>query len=60
MSKTLTFTLNGMHCVACAFTIDGDLEDTEGIEEANTNYAKQTTTITFNEKKILLFRLLKP
>jgi len=32
--------------------IDGELEDTEGVSEAKTNYAKQKTTVTFNPQKI--------
>ena len=47
--KKLIFKINGMHCTACAMNIDGDLEDTEGIQEASTNYAKQITEVSYNE-----------
>ena len=32
--------------------IDGDLEDTPGIIEARTNYAKQETLVSFDAEKI--------
>lgn len=32
--------------------IDFDLEDTSGVTEAKTNYAKQQTEVTFDEEKI--------
>jgi copper chaperone CopZ len=50
--KTLTFNIFGMHCTSCAMNIDGELEDTEGVKEAKTNYAKQITEVTFDPEKI--------
>lgn len=41
-----------MHCVSCAMNIDGELEDTEGVKEASTNYAKQLTEVTYDPDKI--------
>ena len=52
MFQKVTFKINGMHCTACAMNIDGDLEDTEGIQEANTNYARQITEVNFDPAKI--------
>lgn len=46
------FKITGMHCTSCAMNIDGELEDTEGVKEANTNYAKQETVVEFDEKKL--------
>ncbi len=42
MNKKVIFKIQGMHCTSCAMNIDGELEDTEGIKEAKTNYAKTT------------------
>lgn len=42
------FIITGMHCVSCALTIDGDLEDTKGVKSASTNYAKQETAVEFD------------
>lgn len=50
--KTVTFQISGMHCTSCAMMIDGDLEDTEGVKESSTNYAKAQTQVTFNPAKI--------
>jgi Cu+-exporting ATPase len=50
--KQITFKISGMHCTSCAFNIDGELEDTEGVIESNTNYAKQQTQVEFDETKI--------
>lgn len=44
--------ISGMHCVSCAINIDGELEDTKGVFESNTNYAKQKTQISFDPKLI--------
>lgn len=41
-----------MHCTSCAFNIDGELEDTEGVKESNTNYAKQKTEVVYDENKL--------
>ena len=46
------FKISGMHCTSCAMNIDGELEDTQGIKCANTNYAKSQTEIEFDENKV--------
>ncbi len=50
--KTIVFRISGMHCTSCAMNIDGELEDTEGIKESETNYAKAQTKVTFDTTKI--------
>lgn len=52
MTQKITLKISGMHCTSCAMNIDGELEDTEGVKEANTNYAKATTEVTFEPEKI--------
>ena len=51
MTKKL-FKIIDMNCTSCAITIDGDLEDTKGVKEAKTNYAKQVTQVEFDEQLI--------
>jgi len=46
------FKISGMHCTSCAMNIDGELEDTDGIKESNTNYAKSQTEVEFDPEKI--------
>lgn len=50
--KKIKFNILGMHCTSCAFNIDGELEDTEGIKESNTNYAAQTTEVVYDPIKV--------
>ena len=47
---TKIFKIDGMHCTSCALLIESDLEDA-GVT-AVCNYAKQTLTVEFDEKKI--------
>lgn len=51
MTKVI-FKISGMHCTSCVINIDGELEDTEGIKESNTSYAKSITEVTFDEEKL--------
>lgn len=50
--KKIKLKIDGMHCTSCAMNIDGELEDTEGVKQSNTNYAKQSTEVEFDEKKL--------
>lgn len=59
MIQKKTLNIIGMHCTACAMDIDGQLEDTEGVKEAKTHYAKQQTEISFEEDKISLDEIIK-
>ncbi|MFH1970934.1 MAG: heavy-metal-associated domain-containing protein [Patescibacteria group bacterium] len=57
--KIIIFKIIGMHCVSCAMNIDGNLEDTQGVTKAETNFAKSTTKVFFNSKKVMPERLKK-
>lgn len=52
MTAKVQLAISGMHCTSCAMNIDGELEDTEGVKEANTNYAKALTEVTFDTDKL--------
>ena len=56
--KTIKLNISGMHCTSCAMNIDGELEDTEGVKEAKTNYAKQVTEVTFDPEKISVEKMI--
>lgn len=47
-----------MHCTSCALNIDFDLEDLAGVIKAQTNFAKQTSEVEFDEEKIKLNEIL--
>ena len=46
------FKIIGMHCTSCAINIDGELEDTDGVKESNTSYAKAQTEVKYDSEKI--------
>lgn len=47
--KEITFSITGMHCSSCAMNIDGALEDTQGVLSVQTDYARSTTTVQFDD-----------
>lgn len=57
--KKIKLKIEGMHCGSCAMNIDGELEDTKGVKESNTSYAKQQTEVTFEEDKISQDKIVK-
>lgn len=52
MTQEIILKINGMHCTACAMNIDGELEDSNGVISAHTNYAKSQTKIKFESDQI--------
>ncbi len=50
--RTITFKISRMHCVSCALNIDFELEDLEGIKEAKTHYAQETSIVSFDSKEV--------
>jgi Cu+-exporting ATPase len=50
--KKKIFKISGMHCTSCAMNIDGELEDTNGIKQSKTNYAKSLTEVEFDPEKV--------
>jgi len=52
MLKKIILKIKDIDCVSCAITVDGELEDTEGVKEAKTSYAKQLIEVEYDEKKL--------
>lgn len=50
--RTQRFKTDGMHCSSCAMNIDGELEDTKGVKESKTSYAKMITEVVYDESLI--------
>lgn len=46
------FQIQGMHCVGCAMTVDGALEDLPGVKSATTHYARQVAEVEYDEKLV--------
>ncbi|MBU2632462.1 cation transporter [Patescibacteria group bacterium] len=59
MITTKKFKILGMHCASCAMSIDGKLEDTEGVKSALTNYAKSEVEIEYDSSKINEEKIIK-
>jgi len=57
--KKIKLKIEGMHCTSCAMNIDGELEDTDGVKQSNTNYAKQVTEVEFDPEKISEDKVIK-
>jgi copper chaperone CopZ len=57
--KKVIFKIAEMDCAACAISIDGDLEEKEGIKTAKTNYAKSQTEVTFDPEKVTEAEMLQ-
>ena len=58
MTKKVLFKITGMHCTSCAMNIDGELEDTDGVKEAKTNYAKAETQVEFDAEKVSMKEMI--
>jgi copper chaperone CopZ len=52
IGKTVTFKIGGMHCTSCSLMIDGELEDTDGVIEAETSYAKALVKVSYDPEKV--------
>ena len=50
--------ISGMHCTSCAMNIDGELEDTDGVKQANTSYAKALTEVEYDPGKLTLEKVV--
>jgi copper chaperone CopZ len=46
------FQIQGMHCVGCAMSVDGALEDVPGVQSATTNYARQVVDVEYDEHEV--------
>lgn len=52
MITKMRFQIRGMHCVGCAMTIDGVLEDLLGVKSATTNYARQFVDVVYDDSQV--------
>ncbi|MFA5134502.1 MAG: heavy metal-associated domain-containing protein [Patescibacteria group bacterium] len=57
--ETVELKISGMHCSSCAMSIDGALEEIEGIHESSTSYAKQRTQVLFDPQRVSRSQIVK-
>lgn len=51
-NEKVSFSIEGMHCTSCAMVIDGALEDTDGVLNATTSYAKSVVSVEYDKNKV--------
>ena len=49
--KRATLKIVGMHCAACAQTIEKALSNVEGVREASVNFATETAYVDYDLEK---------
>lgn len=59
VGKEITFRIEGMHCVACAMSIDGELEEVAGVVGAETAFAKGRTRVVYDPARVKVEELEK-
>jgi Cu+-exporting ATPase len=47
-----TFKIGGMHCASCAAIVERTFRKHEGVESAVVNYATETATVSFDDRKV--------
>ena len=57
--KKADLNVTGMHCASCSTLINRSLSKTEGVTEANVNYATAKARVVFDEKKLSETDLIK-
>lgn len=50
--KRVELRIEGMHCASCSMLIEKTLKKTDGVTEANVNYAAAKATATYDEKTV--------
>ena len=51
--------IDGMHCTSCSMTVDGELEELDGVIAAETSYAKQESIVEYDPQKTNLDKIKK-
>ena len=51
--------IDGMHCSSCAMTIDMGLEDLDGVNKAQTSYAKAECEVEFDGDKVTQAQIME-
>jgi len=59
MTKKADLNIVGMHCASCATLINRSLSKSDGVTEANVNYATAKARVVFDDKKLTEADLIK-
>lgn len=55
--NTQSFSVQGMHCASCAYTIETKLSGLEGVNKAQVNYATEEASVEFDPNKVDLTKM---
>ncbi len=55
--KRVSLRITGMHCAACASRVEAALRETEGISEANVNFATEQAGLVYDDERLGLERI---
>ncbi len=58
-TKTVTLSTGGMFCTACGMLIETALSRLDGVEEVKSDFATETTTVSYDPEKVTLDRLVE-
>ncbi len=56
---TVTIPVEGMTCFTCTITVEGSLEDLDGVREATANVPGKSVTVSFNPDKVTVMNLVE-
>ena len=57
--ETVTIPVEGMTCFTCTITVEGSLEDLDGVREATANVPGKTVTVSFNPDKVTVKNMVE-
>ena len=56
---TVTIPVEGMTCFTCTITVEGSLEDLDGVREATANVPGKSVTVSFNPDRVTVKNLVE-
>ena len=56
---TVTIPVKGMTCFACTITVEGSLEDLDGVREATANVQGKSVTVNFNPSAVTVKEMVE-
>jgi Cu+-exporting ATPase len=59
MKQKIQIPIKGMHCASCAKIIEKRLSKTNGVKQANVNYATEKATVSYDSSKVDMNKLHK-
>ena len=58
-TQTVKLATTGMFCTACGMLIEAALSKLDGVDEVKSDFASETTTVTFDPERVTLDSLIE-